>query len=230
MRSAATNGFVLITAAMLAATGAGGVGGSDGPAGGPGAQKTGSATPAAPATADAKEKPEFPPFAKVSEGFKQVVSRADGGTSLYRIWVKEKEHQILAELNTGFEGQKIFIATSIAGGERRTGWQWQELYCYWLRHHKTLVLMEPQLRRRAGDGPQDAELALAVKRTYNDRVVTSVPIVATGPGRGPVIDLDALLIGQAKVFTDMKGNAALAQIGHIKAFEQNIDVRGPARE
>ena len=101
---------------------------------------------------EAKSKPDFPPFAEVAKGYEKVTSQAGDTTSLYTIWVDRKRHQMLAELKPGFENQKIFIATSIAGGERRTGWQWQELYCYWSRHHKTLVLMEPQLRRRAGDG------------------------------------------------------------------------------
>ena len=168
--------------------------------------------------------PEFPPFADVAKGYEKIVSRTGDAKSLYTIWVDRKKHQVLAELKPGFDGQKIFIATSIAGGNRRTGWQWKELYCYWTRHDKQLVLMEPQLYRRAGTLKRDAELAMAVKRTYNDRVITSVPIVAMGPGRGPVIDLDALLIGKAKIFTGMHGDAALAKIGHIKAYPKNVEV------
>ncbi|MHC4825187.1 MAG: hypothetical protein ACYTEY_01385, partial [Planctomycetota bacterium] len=133
-----------------------------------------------------KPKPDFPPFAEVSEGYEKVASRVGDAKSLYTLYAKPKEHQLLAELNPGYDGQKIYIATSIAGGNRRTGWQWRELYCYWTKHDKKLVLMEPQLLRQARGGKQDEELKLAVKRTYNDRVVTSVPILAIGPGRGPV--------------------------------------------
>ncbi|MHC4219385.1 MAG: DUF5117 domain-containing protein, partial [Planctomycetota bacterium] len=177
-----------------------------------------------PKAAAKPKKPDFPPFADVSDGYEKVVSRADGTRSLYTVWVKPKEHQMLAELGSSFEGQKIFIATSIAGGSVRTGWQWREMYCYWTRHDKKLVLMEPQLLRRAQGGKQDEELKLAVKRTYNDRVVTSVPILAMGPNRGPVIDLDQLLIAQSKIFTDMKGNGALAKVGQIKTFPKNIEI------
>jgi hypothetical protein len=169
-------------------------------------------------------KPDFPPFAEVSEGYEKVVSRAGDDKSLYTLYLKAKEHQLLAELNPGYEGQKIYIATSIAGGSRRTGWQWRELYCYWTRHDKQLVLMEPQLLRQARGGSRDEELKLAVKRTYNDRVVTSVPILAMGPNRGPVIDLDKLLINDSKTFTGMKGNAALAKVGQVKAFPNNVEI------
>ncbi len=189
-----------------------------------GDQPPAASTPPQAAPKKKKEKPEFPPFAEVAKGYEKVVSRADGSKSLYTIWVNKTKHQMLAELNPGFEGQKIFIATSIAGGSRRTGWQWQEKYCYWTRHDKRLVLMEPQLRRRANGSQQDEELKLAVKRTYNDRVITSVPIMTMGPKRAPVIDLDELLIKQAHVFTELRGNAALAKVGQIKAFPQNVEV------
>jgi hypothetical protein len=170
------------------------------------------------------KKPDFPPFAEVSEGYEKVVSRAGDEKSLYTLYVKPKEHQLLAELNPGFEGQKIYIATSIAGGSRRTGWQWRERYGYWTRHDKKLVLMEPQLLRQARGGKQDEELKLAVKRTYNDRVVTSVPILTMGPNRGPVIDLDNLLIKNSKIFAGMSGNAALAKVGQVKAFPNNVEI------
>ena len=75
-----------------------------------------------PEVAAKAKKPDLPPFSEVSEGYEKVVSRADGSRSLYTIWSKPKEHQMLAELGSGFEGQKIFIATSIAGGNVRTGW------------------------------------------------------------------------------------------------------------
>ncbi len=179
--------------------------------------------PPEPPAAAKPEKPDFPPFAEVAEGYEKVVLRGEG-EPLYTLYVKRKEHQLLAELNGSFDGQRIFIATSIAGGDVRTGWQWQELYCYWTRHDKKLVLMEPQLRRRAAGEGREEELALSVKRTWNDRVVTSVPIVAMGPNRGPVIDLDELLVQKAALFTELQGDASLARIGNVKAFPQNVEI------
>lgn len=167
---------------------------------------------------------ELPPFDKVAEGFEKVVSTADGGRSLYTIYVNEKEHAALAELPPNFENRRIFIATSISGGSRQTGWQWNDTYCYWTRHDDQLVLMAPNLLRQARGGPRDAELRSSVDRTYQDRVIASVPILTTGPGRGPVIDLNNLLMSNARVFTGMNGNARLGTYGDIKAFPQNVEI------
>jgi hypothetical protein len=171
-----------------------------------------------------QKKPDFPPFEHVSKDYEQVVSTADGSKSLYTIWINKKENQLLAELNPQFEGQRIFIATSIAGGSTQTGWQWNDLYCYWTRHDDKLVLMEPNLQRQARGGAQDEELRSAVKRTYSDRVVHSVKILAFGPNRGPVVDLDDLLINNSQLFTGLRGNGSLAKFGHVKAFPENIEV------
>ncbi len=177
-----------------------------------------------PAAKPAGPTPEFPPFAEVARDFEKVVPRQGDAPSLYTIWLNRKAQQMLAELPRGAEGQKIFIATSIAGGSRETGWQWRELYGYWSRHDRRMVLMEPQLLRRAQGSAADEELKLAVRRTWNDRVVTSVAILTTGPGGGPVVDLDALLVGNSALFTGLSGDAALARIGEIKAFPRNLEI------
>ncbi|MEO1512468.1 MAG: hypothetical protein AAFU70_10365, partial [Planctomycetota bacterium] len=45
------------------------------------------------------EKPEFPPFKDVAKGFEKVVSpTTEDGPSLYTVWVREKDGQMLAEL------------------------------------------------------------------------------------------------------------------------------------
>lgn len=169
-------------------------------------------------------KPEFPPFEQVSKDFEKVVSTADGSSSLYTVYINRKKNQMLAELNPQFAQQKIFIATSIAGGDRQTGWQWKDLYCYWKLNDDQLMLMEPNLLRQAKGGNQDAELRSSVQRTYADRVITSVKVLTYGPNRGPVIDLDDLLVRRSSIFTDRSGNADLATIGKVRAFPENIEI------
>ena len=176
-----------------------------------------------PPAADAA-KPEYPPFDQVIKGDEKVVSTADGQPSLYTLYIDRKKNRLFAELNPRFEGQRIFIATSIAGGSPMTGYQWKDLYAYWNQNDNKLVLLEPNLQRQARGGQQDAELRSTVQRTYTDRVVTSVPILCFGPSRGPVINLGDLLIGNSQLLTDMKGDASLATIGKVKAFPQNIEV------
>ncbi|HMN96636.1 MAG TPA: zinc-dependent metalloprotease [Phycisphaerales bacterium] len=184
----------------------------------------------APATGDAprgdagRSRPDFPPFDQVIKDFEKVISTADGKEPLYDIYIDRKKNQMLAVLPQRFDGQRIFIATSIAGGSRQTGWQWNDLYGYWKRIDDQLVLMEPNLQRQARGGKQDAELRSAVERTYSDRVVLSTKILAMAPGNRPVIDLDELLVKNSRTFTGMQGNAALATIGSVKAFPQNIEI------
>ncbi len=179
---------------------------------------------AQPGPEEKDKKPEYPPFDQVVKDYEKVVSTADGSSSLYTIWINKKKNQMLAELNPQFEKQKVFIATSIAGGSPQTGWQWKDLYCYWKQNDDQLMLMEPNLLRQARGGKEDAELRSSVERTYSDRLVTSVRILTFGPSRGPVIDLDDLLIKRSAIFTDRAGNSDLATIGKVRAFPQNIEI------
>jgi hypothetical protein len=186
------------------------------------------ATPPAPSSGPGEssgpKKPDFAPFDQVIKDFEKVVSTADGQASLYDLYINKQKGEMLAVLPAKFDGQRIFIATSIAGGTRQTGWQWQDLYGYWKRIDDQLVLMEPNLLQQARGGKQDAELRSAVERTYSDRVITSTKILSMAPGNRPVIDLDELLVKNSRTFTGMAGNAALATIGSVKAFPQNLEI------
>lgn len=185
---------------------------------------TGGAGALALAPQEGPPRPEFPPFEQVVKDYEEVVSTADGKPSLYTIYVDRKKNRMLAALPKNFEGQKIFIATSIAGGSPQTGWQWNDLYGRWTRIDDQLVLMEPNLLQQARGGKQDEELRSAVERTYSDRVITSAKILTMAPGNRPVIDLDELLIKNSHLFTNMRGNAALATIGNVKAFPMNVEI------
>lgn len=171
---------------------------------------------------DAKE---FPPFADVTKDFLPVVSTADGKNSLYTLYMKKDDNQLLAELPRNFDGQRIFIATSIAGGGTFTGYQWGDFYCYWKRINDSLVLMQPELMYQARG---DDSVKASVKRTYTDTAILSVPIVTMGPGGGPVIDMDALLIGEAGRFA-LPLERGLTVIDKVKAFPENLEIafKGP---
>lgn len=180
--------------------------------------------PAAPGAPGA-DKPEFPPFDQVVKGCEMVVSPStDGSASLYTLYFDKKKNKLLAELGPQYAGQRIFIATSISGGSHQTGHQWNDLYAYWKQQDNKLLLMEPNLLRQARGGDQEKELRSSVQRTYTDRVVTSVPILCMGPGRGPVINLGELLVGQMPLFTNIRGRAELSEFGRVKAFPQNLEI------
>ena len=171
---------------------------------------------------------DFPPFDKVSEGYRKVVSTADGAESMYTLYRNDEENQVLAELPRGFEGRRFFAAVSIAGGSYFTGWQWNEMYVYWRRINNQLVLMQPELQYQARG---DTEIKSSVDRTYSDRVILAVPIVTMGPGGGPVIDMDSLLVGRSGEFA-LPLNPSLTVIKNCKAFPDNIELsfEGPGED
>lgn len=171
-----------------------------------------------------EEKPEFPKFEDVARDYTKVVSAVGQPRSLYTIWTRAKDAQMLAELPRNYEGQKLFIAYTVAGGTRRSGVQVGDLYGYWKRFDKRLALIEPNYTVRTTG---DLESHKGAERVFTDRVILDVPIVTIGPGGGPVIDMDALLVGQSGRFFGyaVRGaNTKLAKIAKAKAFPQNVEL------
>ncbi len=183
-----------------------------------GAEKPAAAKPAA-----AKPKPEFPPLDQVLKDYKKVVSTADGQKSLYDIWTREKDGQMLAALPSGYQSKKFFIALTVASGEDFAGLQAGDMYVYWKRYDKRLALIEPNIRIKSTG---DQESKSSVERLFTDRVILDVPIV-TMSGGSPVIDMDALLVGQAGKFFGARvrvSNSRLINIKKAKAFPNNVEL------
>ncbi|MFQ5414258.1 MAG: zinc-dependent metalloprotease [Phycisphaerae bacterium] len=171
-----------------------------------------------------KKKKEFPDFKDVAKDFEKVVSTADGQASLYTLWTRKKDGQMLAELPGNFEKQRLFFAYTISGGITTAGVQYADLYAHWKRYDKRLALIEPNVAVRTSG---DLESKKGRARVYTDRVVLDVPIVTMGPGGGPVIDVDELLVGQASKFFGFRtkgANTKLATIAKAKAFPKNIEL------
>lgn len=167
---------------------------------------------------------KLPSFDEVSKGFRKVVSTADGSASLYNIWVRDKDGQMLAELPRGFERQKHFMAMTIAGGDLWAGLQGGDRYFYWKRFDKRLAMIAPNMATRTTG---DQESHASVENIFTDRVLLDVPIVAMGPSGQPVIDLDDLLVGNASSFFGRDGaglNGRLTEVKSAKAFPENIEV------
>ncbi len=181
------------------------------------------APPSGPPAA-APRPPDYPPFAEVTKDFEKVVSTMDGRPSMYTLWQRKKDNQMLAEFPGDYIAKKYFFAMTVASGETYAGLQAGDMYVYWRPYDKRLALMEPNIRTRSTG---DAESQSSVKRLFTDRVILDVPIVTMSPMGGPVIDLDALLVGQASRFFGSSAqitNPALATIKIAKAFPQNIEV------
>jgi len=130
---------------------------------------------------------------------------------------------MLAALPGGYNGRKFFIALTIASGEDYAGLQAGDMYVYWKRYDKRLALIEPNIEIKSTG---DQESKSSVERLFTDRVILDVPIV-TMSGGSPVIDMDALLIGQASKFFGGRvrvSNSRLSTIKKAKAFPKNVEL------
>ncbi len=168
----------------------------------------------------ASQQPPLPPFADVSKEFERVVSTPDGA-SLFGLYVNRKDEQMLCEFPRGWEKMKFLIAATPAGGVIFSGLQGPERYAFWRQYGNRLALIQPQLDVRS-TGEQTSKDS--VRRIFTDNVVLEVPIVSTGPSGQPVIDLDAMLIGQSNQLAGIALNARLAKIAKAKSFPQNLEI------
>ena len=181
-------------------------------------------TPSKTAAKPTTVKPDFPSYTTVIKGYEQIISSMDKKSSLLSIYVRKKDQQMLGVLPAGFESKKFFIATTVASGETYAGLQAGEKYVYFKRLDKRLLIIQPNLAVRSTG---DQESKSSVKRLFTDRVIVDVPILTLLPKNRPVIDMDALFVGQASKFFGSKGsgfNARLAQIRTAKAFPGNVEL------
>lgn len=170
------------------------------------------------------DEPKYPPFEQVSKGYTKVISTTDEQPSLYTLYKREKDGQMLAELPRDFTHQKYFIALTIASGELFAGLQFNDLYVYWRQYDRKLALCTPNIEIRSTG---DQESKDSIKRIFTDRVLVEVPIVTMGPNGGPVVDLDELFVARAPVFFQGEAagiNPSLSKIVKAKAFPKNIEV------
>ena len=169
-------------------------------------------------------KPDYPPHTEVLKGYEKVVSTNDGAKSFYTLWHRKKDGQLLAELPRDFAKQRHFIALTVASGENYAGLQAGDGVFYWRQYDKRIALVEPNLETKSSGDPQSKS---SVNRLFTDKVLLDVPIVSMVPKGGPIIDLDALLVGQASKFFGSRVaglNAKLHRIVTAKAFPKNVEV------
>ena len=166
---------------------------------------------------------DFPSFETVSKGFTEV-QPPEGSRGMYRLWVNQKTQRAIAELPRNFEKQNLFMAWTIAGGVPTAGVQSGDQYAKWKRFGKRLALVEPNYGVVSTGDRQSKD---AMSRVHTDRVILEVPILAMGPGGGPVIDLNSLFLGQSTSFfgrRTMGANSRLATIEKAKTFPKNVEL------
>ena len=165
----------------------------------------------------------FPKFEDVAKGYDKVISSADGQAGMYTLY-RNKDGHILAELGRNYGKQNVFIAYTIKGGIPTAGVQYGDMYAYWKKFGKRLALVQPNFETRTSG---DAQSRSGHERVYTDRVILDVPIVAMGPGGGPVIDLSNLLVDRSSSFFGgaLRGaNTKLAKTMKAKSFPSNVEL------
>ncbi|WP_145174722.1 zinc-dependent metalloprotease [Rubripirellula lacrimiformis] len=177
------------------------------------------AATSSPANAD------LPAFDKVSEGYEKVeVTDQRTPKGLFNVWKRDKDSQLIGELPKNFAGKSYFIALTVSSGDLYAGLQSGDWVVQWRRYDDRLALIAPNLDIRATGDP---ESKASVKRLFTDTVLLDVPIMATGPSGGPVIDLDGLLIGHASKFFGSSvrvGNTRIFDLESAKVFPDNVEI------
>ena len=174
----------------------------------------------------AQSSSDFPPHTKVLDGYEKIVTQANI-KPMYTLYKRAKDNQMYAELPRTFSTKKYFMAMTVASGDSYAGLQSGERYVYWRRYNKRLALIEPNVSIRANG---DKAAASSVKRLFTDRLLLDVPIVCLGPGGGPVIDMDSLLVSNGSsffgsaAFVSTAARLGVFSIKTAKAFEKNIEL------
>ena len=158
--------------------------------------------------------PELEPAVKgwtAQEGFLRVYRKEDDARGL------------LATIPAELIDKPFLLATSISGGTEYAGWQWEDKLVRLERLDKRLLLVELNVRQRAGQGTPLEEV---VRRTYADRLIATLDIMAEGPAGELLIDLSELLIGDCRTFfgSMFSVRTDVARLMAVKPFPENLEV------
>lgn len=177
-----------------------------------------------PAAAKAEHKAEKPKrFAELKDVVKDMQA-LEGLFTLYRYDPADKDRdpeKLLCKIPKNLLDKDLLFATSISRGGPFTGWMWRTHLIRWRIVGKHLKLVTPDTRHvhKKGDPVTDV-----IERTYNDRYLASVPIVAMSPAGEPVIDLGKLLKSNLADVAFLGGNVRpeLSQWAKVKVFPDNV--------
>ena len=172
---------------------------------------------AADEKAPEEKKDEIP---KISEKIEGMELRP-GFINLY---YGKDEDKLYAEFSGPVLKDEFQLSTSATAG-RWAGSQWSEMLLRLEVLDREVLFVRPNTFYTA-----EGELKDVVERTYPDQVLAKVPIIAKTDGN-ILIDLKALLAGQAGSFVGHVGTYTIAQVAKAKSFPKNsiieIRFRGP---
>jgi hypothetical protein len=171
-------------------------------------------------TAPDKDKlvrPTYPPFTTVTKDFKSK-------SGFFTVYADKKKTKTLIEIPANKLNKPFLMATSIAGGNTNTGWQWGDRLVYWKVQDKKLLLIEKNVQFR---GKKGTPIGDSVIRTYTDRLVLAMPIKTKSLRGGYVLDGNRLFASWAfKLFGRFAAglDSSLAVFTKLKSFAQNTEV------
>ncbi len=162
---------------------------------------------------------DLPSVDKVADGLKHEVG-SDGG--LFSVYYAadpsyDTQGKILAALPGNLMNTELLLATSIGSGQL-AGYQWSDYLIRMERRGDEIAVMVPDLFNRGG-----GTIAETVNRTYQPRVLVTLPIVAKGAGGETVVDLSPLTLGGAiPVPGSGFANRSLSRHTQVKVFPDNV--------
>ncbi|MCA9180739.1 MAG: hypothetical protein KDA51_04780, partial [Planctomycetales bacterium] len=93
---------------------------------------------------------DYPAFDKVIEGYKKIEPTNDETQSLYTLYIKENEGELLIELPKNYATKNYFIGLTVASGQLYAGLQAGDFYVQWREYNKRLALIAPNTQVRSG--------------------------------------------------------------------------------
>ncbi len=167
----------------------------------------------------------YPPFADVSKEYEEIKSSdQQNPNSLFHMWKRDSDAQLIGELPKNFAGKRYFIALTVSSGDQYAGLQSGDWVVEFRKYNNRLALIAPNLSVRA-DG--EAEAKASVKRLFTDEVLMDIPILTMGTHGGPVVDFDSLLVNNATKFFGSAvrvTNPGLFTLKSAKVFPNNVEL------
>jgi hypothetical protein len=159
----------------------------------------------------------------------------EGKTKVTGLWtLYHKEQQLLAELKTSDLSKDYIILPSISKGVSSgmviggMSWQMEDEDLVWgfKKVDEKLFVLRRNFRYKAAPGSPEAK---AVEFAYSDSIIYALPIMATSPGGGIVVDLgqlfmnDDLGIGR-QLGLGFRLASDRSTWGKVKSFPNNVEL------
>lgn len=170
---------------------------------------------------DAAKKPHrFGDFAEVTKDMQTL----DGLLTLYRYDPSDKERdneKLLCKIPKALLNEDMLLATSIAAGGPMTGYQWADWLVRWEVVGSNVKLVTPDYGYLQSE---DKPVGDVIKRTYNERYIAALPILAMTQGGDVLVDFGQLLKSNLAEVQSLGGAVRpdLSTWAKVKVFPDNV--------